>query len=134
MSLYQSVVATLAASGRVSLATPRYSSTCPGPAPSAAGISVAAPRKVFRVPTSSSSPGRSAPAASRVSTVTLASPKSGSSARSLTVTGASGGTRTTFSTGSSIVISGARSGSTSMRYSILSTTVGSRCESDAALG
>ena len=94
---------------------------------------MAAPRKVLRRPTSSSCPGFSLPGCSRVSTLTLARPKSGSTACTRIVTGASGGTRTTFSAGSSMEISGARSGITSMRYSILSMVAGSRRESDAAL-
>ena len=98
-------------------------------------MSVAAPRNTFRRrPTSSSSPGFSPPCARRVSTLTLARPKSGSSPRTRIVTGADGGTRTTFSAGSSIDTSGAMSGSTSIRYSIFSVVTGSRLAAGADFG
>ena len=95
----------------------------PGLAPSASGTSVSATVADFREPpTSSSSPCLIAAPASRVSTRTLASPKSGSTARTRTVTGAPGGTLSTFASGTSIDTSGARSGTTSTRCSRLPMT------------
>ena len=124
---FQGVCATFGWLGRVSTATPRYSSLLPAPAPSRSGTSCSTPLKApLRSLRGSTISGCAAPPCTRVSMPTRARPKSGSSARTRTVTGAPGGTRAGDSRGSSIEISGARSANTSILCSSFSTSICSR--------